>query len=1074
MIFLKAVFRSLQAVATLLSLHLLSGFSLANVTPTVSLGERITCQTAIEEVYWRHRQWPPENGASKPGFEQVVPPDLIGQKAEDTILKSVALERFWGVTITGDQLQAELDRMAARTQSSDVLRELLAAVGSSPQMAAECLARPLIVDRLIRTYYDQDARFHGELKARAEAELKASSGNLQATSARYRELSLQRGRATPKAARNSSVVSLDAAMFDERVRQLRGLFSSPGTALPVGRVSGLREDESQFYAIVVLQHDNSHLRVATVEWPKVSFASWWQSVRAQLPMTLTLSAFPYSMPKVAGGICRDDSWKPTQSFLDPRYWHTAVWTGSEMIVFGGMSSVGTEYNDGGRYNPATDTWSLVSARGAPNVRTQHAAIWTGREMVVWGGTGDSTGGRYNPVTDTWRTTSTTGAPSFRFSPTAVWTGKEMLIWGGTGSSVFNTGARYNPNSDTWMAISNSGAPAARYLHTAVWTGTEMIVWGGWTGSRDFNDGGRYNPATNQWKPLSLSGTPSSRFAHTAVWSGREMIIWGGVTNPDDNSGGRYNPVSDTWKPTSTNNTPPVLTNHAAVWTGKVMIVWGGAGGPGFNSNSLGGVYNPASDTWKSTSMVDVPRGGDNLTAVWTGKEMLVWGGLNTQTDSAEFLNTGGRYNPATNSWRPTSTLNVPTGRGAHSGLWTGSEMIIWGGFTGVFPNTGGLYDPATDSWQPTSTTNAPSGRENAAAVWTGTEAIFWSGDPDGSNGAGTGGRYNPVKDTWVQTSTVNAPINRYGHTGVWTGTELIIFGGVIWDDQGWRYNPATDTWKTTSLMNGPGARDHHVAQWTGKEMIIWGGNLFSSSSPIGARYNPATDTWKSVASAGSPATRTNALSVWTGTEMIVWGGDGAGDGARYNPRSNLWAKTSTIGAPSPRVTQGVWTGSELLLWGGARDSSGARYNPVNDSWKQTTHLNAPVEPVLGRWSTVWTGSQMIIFGGIIETQKGSLYCASGQPNVAPVASNDSYVAAAGKMLVVGAKSSVLLNDSDGNGDLLTAVAATKPANGATRFYSNGAFTYKPKTGFKGADTFTYRSSDGLARSNTATVTITVQ
>lgn len=1037
------------------------------------LGERITCQTAIEEVYWRHRQWPQENPSSKPSFNEAVSPDLIRRKAEDTILKSAALERFWGVSISGVELQAELERMAAHTQSPDVLRELLAAAGDDPQMAAECLTRPVIVDRLIRNYYAQDARLHGALKARAQAELKDASGNLRALRARYREMSWLRGRVLPSTARDS--VSLDPAVFDERVLQLRGMFPSAGGDLPVGRATGIREDESGFYAVVVLRHDSDHLRTAVVQWPKVPFESWWQSVRDQLPMTLTTSAFPYKIPAVAGSNCRDDSWKPTQRFLDPRYWHTAVWTGSEMIIFGGMNSVGTEYNDGARYNPATDTWTLVSSTGAPRERTQHVAVWTGREMVVWGGAEDSSGGRYNPITDTWSTTSLSNAPSFRFNATAVWTGSEMVVWGGfTGHGVANDGARYNPKTNAWTTMNSFGAPAPRYLHTAVWSGSEMLVWGGWTGTQEYGNGGRYNPAKNQWAPLSQAGAPSARFSHTAVWSGSEMIIWGGVTGPGDNSGGRYNPISDTWKPTSTNNAPPSLANHAAVWASKVMIVWGGNGGPGGNSNSLGGVYNPATDTWKPTSMVNVPRGGDALTAIWTGKEMIVWGGINVQTDSAEFLNTGGRYNPRTDTWHPTSTLNVPTARGAHAGLWTGSEMIIWGGFTGVFPNTGGLYDPATDSWKPTGTTNAPLGRENTAAVWTGTEALYWSGDPDGSNGPGTGGRYNPVTDSWVRTSTVNAPINRYGHTGVWSGTELIIFGGSIWDDAGYRYNPSTDSWKQTSTLNGPGARDHHVAQWSGKEMIIWGGNIFSFSSPTGARYNPATDTWSSVAEAGSPATRTNAANVWTGTEMIVWGGDGAGDGARYNPATNSWRKTNSIGAPAPRTTSAVWSGTEMILWGGTWDSSGGRYNPITDSWKSTTRLNAPIEPVLGRWSAIWTGAQMIIWGGIIETEKGALYCASGQANIAPLAAGDSYSTASGKLLVVGPQAGMLANDSDANGDLLTAIVISKPTHGKLQTAANGAFGYQPAAGFTGTDSFTYKANDGLASSNTATVTVVVQ
>ena len=54
--------------------------------------------------------------------------------------------------------------------------------------------------------------------------------------------------------------------------------------------------------------------------------------------------------------------------------------------------------------------------------------------------------------------------------------------------------------------------------------------------------------------------------------------------------------------------------------------------------------------------------------------MIVWGGCN---DSGS-LNTGGRYNPSTDSWTATSTTNAPAGR-VHTAVWTGSEMIVWGG-----------------------------------------------------------------------------------------------------------------------------------------------------------------------------------------------------------------------------------------------------------------------------------------------------------------------------------------------------------------------------------------------------------
>jgi hypothetical protein len=104
--------------------------------------------------------------------------------------------------------------------------------------------------------------------------------------------------------------------------------------------------------------------------------------------------------------------------------------------------------------------------------------------------------------------------------------------------------------------------------------------------------------------------------------------------------------------------------------------------------------------------------------------MIVWGG---STDGDEG-NTGGRYNPGTNSWRPTSTTNAPNKGYAFTGVWTGSEMIVWGGVGSCcYENTGGRYDPSTNSWRTTSTTNALPARYLHTAVWTGSEMIVWGG-----------------------------------------------------------------------------------------------------------------------------------------------------------------------------------------------------------------------------------------------------------------------------------------------------------------------------------------------------------
>ena len=129
--------------------------------------------------------------------------------------------------------------------------------------------------------------------------------------------------------------------------------------------------------------------------------------------------------------------------------------------------------------------------------------------------------------------------------------------------------------------------------------------------------------------------------------------------------------------------------------------------------------------------------------------MIIWGGY----DGNSYLNTGARYNPGNNTWTATITTNAADGRADHTAVWTGSEMIIWGGDAGLFNNfnTGGRYTPATNTWVATSTSNAPDGRDSHTAVWTGSAMIIWGGYDSGTN-FNTGGKYNPGTDSWTATN----------------------------------------------------------------------------------------------------------------------------------------------------------------------------------------------------------------------------------------------------------------------------------------------------------------------------------
>ena len=80
--------------------------------------------------------------------------------------------------------------------------------------------------------------------------------------------------------------------------------------------------------------------------------------------------------------------------------------------------------------------------------------------------------------------------------------------------------------------------------------------------------------------------------------------------------------------------------------------------------------------------------------------MIVWGGYGHPWQYSYF-NTGGLYNPSTDSWDPTSMEgNVPLQRAYHTAVWTGTKMIIWGGLNGTYLSSGGIYRPESEHERP--------------------------------------------------------------------------------------------------------------------------------------------------------------------------------------------------------------------------------------------------------------------------------------------------------------------------------------------------------------------------------------
>src|SRR5262249_29706924 len=70
--------------------------------------------------------------------------------------------------------------------------------------------------------------------------------------------------------------------------------------------------------------------------PNESFEAWWDGVRGEVIRDVAVPSAIYTVATVSSTVCASDSWTPTRfQILDGRYGHTAVWTGTEMIVWGG-------------------------------------------------------------------------------------------------------------------------------------------------------------------------------------------------------------------------------------------------------------------------------------------------------------------------------------------------------------------------------------------------------------------------------------------------------------------------------------------------------------------------------------------------------------------------------------------------------------------------------------------------------------------------------------------------------------------------------------------------------------------
>ncbi len=332
--------------------------------------------------------------------------------------------------------------------------------------------------------------------------------------------------------------------------------------------------------------------------------------------------------------------------------------------------------------------------------------------------------------------------------------------------------------------------------------------------------------TPGWTALSTAGIPNfSIYLSSVVWTGTEILVWN--TSASQGSFGRFDIARNQWRTlTFTGDAPSFRQNPAIAWTGREMLVWGGQDPRQPFTLGDGAAFDPTTSAWRAISDRSAPHPREGFASVWTGTELIVWGGEYHPETGEETvpLNDGGIYNPATDSWRTMSTHGAPAPLVHPNAVWTGTEMIVWASRE----ERGGIFNPSTDRWRDIDTTHGPGPRDGPVVVWTGREMAVWSGD-----GSRTGTLFDPIRNRWRDMNVVGAPRARAappyirGHVALPTRSGFILWGGLLLDGDngavGAMYDAETETWTAIPEEREPPWRlADHVIAWTGCSLFIWG------------------------------------------------------------------------------------------------------------------------------------------------------------------------------------------------------------------------------------------------------------
>jgi hypothetical protein len=327
--------------------------------------------------------------------------------------------------------------------------------------------------------------------------------------------------------------------------------------------------------------------------------------------------------------------------------------------------------------------------------------------------------------------------------------------------------------------------------------------------------------------------------------GSRVFIWGGAllaNGSERQDGSIYDPATDTWTPISTTNAPAARVGATCAWNGTVVLVFGGGDLAASQDLNTGGRYNPSTDSWQTTAVSGAPPARRRAFTAWSGTRFVVFGGENK---SGAAMKDALRYDPAFDSWDP-KAAGAPSGATGQATSLVGGDMLVFGGFAASELSTLDAFSVSTNAWSSPSNTNPPTARSGAFAAAAGTKWVVWGG-ASASTPKGDGNRYDAAGKSWLGAmSATNAPSARRiqnFRTG-WAlsagamAVAIVAGRGVsdTFEKNGGLYDVSADAW--TAIPAWPSGANHEwgAAAMTDAELVVWSGLDGTTITSTGERW----------------------------------------------------------------------------------------------------------------------------------------------------------------------------------------------------------------------------------------------